>query len=122
MGFLVSADWVIGEGRDLGVHATPSEVRHQFNRLRKQQFHKRGEFQKFLKETKQAIPDLLLRVELNLLAQRIQRHALAGHRSARSRERALEEFVSNFRRKWTGQTYCTPRYAVQDCGHVQATV
>lgn len=47
---------------------------------------------------------------------------VVGRRNARGRERALKGFVSNFRRKWTAQTYCIPQYVVQDCGHVQATI
>lgn len=118
MDFLVSADWVIGEAHDLGVRITRSEVRRAFNRLYRRQFYTQHEFQVFLKQTKQTVQDILLRVELGLLSQRIQRYAVAGHRGTRSKERAIKEFNSNFRRKWTSQTYCTLKYAVQDCGHV----
>lgn len=119
MGFLVSADWLIGEARDLGVHITRYEVHREFNRLYKQQFHTRREFQVFLEQTKQTVRDLLLRVELELLSQRVQSRVVAGHHGALSLARALNEFDSKFRRKWTSQTYCAPHYAVQDCGHVQ---
>ena len=32
MGFLISADWIIGEARDLDVHVSLAEVRRTFNR------------------------------------------------------------------------------------------
>lgn len=120
MGFLLSADWIMGEASALNVHVTASEVRREFNHLRKLQFPKQREFRAFMKKTGQTVADLLFRVELNFLSERIQRRVLAGHHSSRSRERALSRFVSNFRRKWSSQTYCTPLYAVSDCGHVQS--
>jgi hypothetical protein len=120
MGFLLSADWVIGEARDLGIHTTPTKVQQEFHHLRVQQFRTRREFQAFLKKTKQTVSDLLFRTELDLLSEQIQRHAVIGHHGAHSQARALKSFVTKFRRKWTSQTYCTPQYAVQDCGHVQA--
>ena len=47
---------------------------------------------------------------------------LAGHHSARSRQLALQRFVTRFKRKWQAQTYCEPVFAVPDCGHVQASL
>jgi hypothetical protein len=122
MGFLVSADWVIGEARDLNIHVAPATVKRKFGSLRKQQFPKLKDFRTFLKETGQTIPDLLLRTELNLLSQRIQQHVAAGERGASNKQRALTRFVARFKRKWKAQTYCTPQYAVEDCGHVQASL
>jgi hypothetical protein len=122
MGFLISADWVIGEARDLKVHVSPAEVRRNFNQTRKQQFPRQREFQAFLKQSKQTVPDLLLRVELNLLSARIQRHVLTGHHGARRQQHALSRFVAHFRTKWTARTYCTPQYDVYDCGHIQAAL
>jgi hypothetical protein len=122
MGFLVSADWVIGEARDLNIHVAPATVKRQFASLRKQQFPRLKDFQMFLKETGQTISDLLLRTELNLLSQRIQQRIEAGEHGASNKQRALTRFVARFRRKWKAQTYCTPEYAVQDCGHVQASL
>ena len=74
----------------------------------------------FLRQSGQTVGDLLLRVRLNLLSTRIQRKVVAGHRS--NREQALSRFVKSFRIKWTGRTYCSPRYAIADCGHVQSAL
>jgi hypothetical protein len=59
---------------------------------------------------------------LNLTSAEIQRHVLAGHRGAKSRQRALGGFVQEFKLKWTAQTYCEPTYVTADCGHVQASL
>jgi hypothetical protein len=122
MGFLISADWVIGEARDLNVHVSPAEVRQTFDRTRKAQFPKRSEFQAFLGRSKETVTDILLRVELGLLSQRLQRRVVADEHGARKKQDALKRFVSDFRNKWTAQTYCAAQYASQDCGHVQATL
>ena len=122
MGFLISSDWVLGEASDLNVHVSAAEVRHTFDRLRAQQFPRQRELKAFLKQSGETVADLLLRVRLNLLSQRIQRHVLIGHRGQHSRQRALTRFVHDFKLKWMAQTYCDPGYAVQDCGHVQASL
>lgn len=119
MGFLISADWVIGEAADLKVHVSQAVVEQHFHELRQAQFPKLRAFRKFLRETKQTVADLLLRVELDILSSRIQRRATAGHKSARGQMRALKRFVNHFRSKWTAKTYCAPQYAVHDCGHIQ---
>jgi foldase protein PrsA len=72
LGFLISANWVLGEGEEQGVKVSDSEVKKQFNQIKGQQFPKEADFQKFLANTGQTISDLLLRVKLNLLASRIQ--------------------------------------------------
>jgi hypothetical protein len=122
MTFLISSYWVLGEARDMHVHVSAREVRRKFDNLRKQQFPKHAEFERFLRQTGQNVSDLLLRVELNLLSQRIQRHVLAGHRRTHGRQQALAPFLSRIGRKWKAQTYCIPQNAVQECGHVQTTI
>lgn len=122
MGFLISADWIIGEARDLDMHVSPTQVRRTFNRTRKAQFPKQSEFQAFLAKSKETVADILLRVELDLLSQRLQRRVVAGEHGAHKKQVALKHFVSDFRTKWTAQTYCAAQYASRDCGHVQATL
>jgi parvulin-like peptidyl-prolyl isomerase len=72
LGFLISAQWVIGEAEHLGVKATDKEVKKKFEALKNQQFSKPEQFQKFLSQSGQSVSDLLLRVKLNLLSSKIQ--------------------------------------------------
>ena len=72
LGFLISSNWVIGEGSSLGVKLTDAEVRKQFKKIKAAQFPKAAEFEKFLASSGQTVSDLLLRVKLNLLSQKIQ--------------------------------------------------
>ena len=72
LGFLVSAEWVIGEASHLGVKASDAEVKKKFAEIKTQQFPKAAEFEKFLATSGQSLSDLLLRVKLNLLSSKIQ--------------------------------------------------
>jgi foldase protein PrsA len=72
LGFLISSSWVLGEGKSLGIKLTDAEVKKQFEKIKAQQFPKAAEFEKFLATSGQTVSDLLLRVKLNLLSQKIQ--------------------------------------------------
>ncbi len=122
MGFLISSDWVLGEAQARNIVVSDAEVRHTFDHLRAQQFPKRRAFKRFLKRSGQAVADILFRVRLSILSERIQKAVVAGHHGARSRRHALESFVHEFKAEWKAQTYCAPTYAIQDCGHVQASL
>ena len=72
LGYLISANWVIGEAAEKGVKITDAEVQKQFNQIKAQQFPKEADFQKFLASTGYTVSDLLLRVKLDLLSSKIQ--------------------------------------------------
>jgi foldase protein PrsA len=72
LGFLISSEWVIGEGSSLGVKLSDKEVKKQFEQIKTQQFPKPADFEKFLASSGQTVSDLLLRVKLNLLSSKIQ--------------------------------------------------
>ncbi len=72
LGFLISSSWVLGEAKSLGVKVSDKQVREQFLHIKHQQFPKAAEFEKFLSSSGQSVSDLLLRVKLNMLSQKIQ--------------------------------------------------
>jgi foldase protein PrsA len=73
LGFLISSQWVIGEASALGVKLSDAEVKKEFTKIKATQFPKASEFEKFLASSGQTVSDLLLRVKLNLLSQKIQK-------------------------------------------------
>jgi foldase protein PrsA len=73
LGFLISSQWVIGEASALGVKLSDAEVKKEFTKIKSTQFPKAAEFEKFLATSGQSVSDLLLRVKLNLLSQKIQK-------------------------------------------------
>jgi foldase protein PrsA len=72
LGFLISSSWVLGEAKAMGVKVSDKEVEDQFLHIKHQQFPKAAEFEKFLSTSGQTVADLLLRVKLNMLSQKIQ--------------------------------------------------
>jgi foldase protein PrsA len=78
LGFLISSEWVIGEGSHLGVTVSDKEVKKEFEKIKTQQFPKTAEFEKFLATSGQTVSDLLLRVKLNMLSSKIQKKVAAG--------------------------------------------
>jgi foldase protein PrsA len=72
LGFLIQTEWLLGEANSLGVKVSDSEVQKQFETIKKQQFAKAGAFQKFLASTGYTPSDLLLRVKVQLLTQKIK--------------------------------------------------
>ena len=72
LGYLISANWVLGEAEHLGVSVSDKEVEKQFNQIKAQQFPKEEDFKKFLTNTGYTVSDLLLRVKLNSLSSKIQ--------------------------------------------------
>ncbi len=119
MSFLISADWVFEEASARDIALSDATVLRTFKRIRHADFPHKREFSKFLKRTGETIADLLFRVRLNLLSQRVQKSVVAGHDGTRSQQEAIVEFVKAFKSKWQSETYCEPAYAVSDCGHVQ---
>jgi foldase protein PrsA len=77
LGFLISSQWVIGEAASLGVKVSDAEVKKEFEKIKNAQFPKAAEFEKFLASSGQTTSDLLLRVKLNMLSQRIQKKIVA---------------------------------------------
>ncbi|MGD0455754.1 MAG: peptidyl-prolyl cis-trans isomerase [Solirubrobacteraceae bacterium] len=73
LGFLISSQWVLGEASSLGVKLSDAEVKKEFTKIKSTQFPKASEFEKFLATSGQSVSDLLLRVKLNLLSQKIQK-------------------------------------------------
>jgi foldase protein PrsA len=72
LGFLISSEWVLGQAKEMGITVSNQEVAKRLNTLKKQQFPKEAEFQKFLATTGQSVSDLLLRVKLSMVSQKVQ--------------------------------------------------
>jgi parvulin-like peptidyl-prolyl isomerase len=78
VGLLVSYKWIQGEADKQGVKVTDAEVQKSFDAQRKQNFPKDADFQKFLKTSGQSQADILMRVKLDLLSQKIRDKVIKG--------------------------------------------
>jgi parvulin-like peptidyl-prolyl isomerase len=75
---LVSFQWIQGEAKDLGVKVTDAEVKKSFDQQKKQSFPKDADYQKFLKTSGQTNADILQRVKLDLLSNKIRDKVTKG--------------------------------------------
>jgi foldase protein PrsA len=78
IGLLVSYKWIEGEAKAEGITVTPAEVQKSFDTQKKQNFPKDADYQKFLKTSGQTNDDIMLRVRLDLLSQKIRDKAIKG--------------------------------------------
>jgi foldase protein PrsA len=86
LGYLIAYDWVIGQAEEMGVKVTDKEVAAHFNQLKKQQFPKEVEYQKFLAKTGQSVSDLLLRVKLSMVSTKLQEKVTKSHKNVSNAE------------------------------------
>jgi foldase protein PrsA len=70
--FLISAQWVLSEASEQGISASESEIKKQFETLKKEEFQKESAYESFLSHTGETEADLLARVKLQVLARKIQ--------------------------------------------------
>ncbi len=75
---LVSFQWVEGEAEERGIKVSDAEVKKSFDEQVKQNFPKAAGFKKFLKDSGQTEADIIRRVELDLLSQKIRDEVVKG--------------------------------------------
>lgn len=64
LNFLIQSEWIIGQAQEMKISSSNKEVEKTFDKLKKQQFPKQSEYEKFLNSTGFTTSDLLLRVKV----------------------------------------------------------
>jgi foldase protein PrsA len=75
---LISFKWIDGEAKAMNVSVTDAEVTKSFNDQKKQSFPKDADYQKFLKTSGQSQNDIMQRVRLDLLSNKIRDKVIKG--------------------------------------------
>jgi foldase protein PrsA len=75
---LTSFHWIEGEAEEQGVKITDAEVKKSFDEQKKQSFPKEADYQKFLKDYGQTEEDIMQRVRLDLLSNKIRDKVIEG--------------------------------------------
>src|SRR3954462_8204700 len=70
--FLITSQWLTQEAAKRHITATDKEVRTTFEQQKKQSFPKQADYQKFLQSSGQTESDLLFRVKLSVLTNKLQ--------------------------------------------------
>ena len=78
MQFLISSDWILGEAKERGLTATPTEIQDRFKQTKKQSFPNEKAYQRFLQTSGQTLDDLLFRVRLDVLSNKIREDVTKG--------------------------------------------
>src|SRR3954452_15769951 len=78
MQFLISAQWLLQESKKRKISATDKEVQTTFQQQKKQSFPKEADYQKFLQSSGQTEADLLYRVRLSVLTNKLQQSIIKG--------------------------------------------
>jgi parvulin-like peptidyl-prolyl isomerase len=75
---LISFEWIEGEAEEMNVSVSDAEVKKSFDQQKKQNFPKDADFRKFLKDSGQSEEDIMLRVKLDLLSNKIREKVIKG--------------------------------------------
>ena len=75
---LVSFEWIEGEAQEKGIKVTDAEVKKSFEQQKKQSFPKEADYEKFLKDYGQTEQDVMQRVKLDLLSNKIRDKVIKG--------------------------------------------
>jgi foldase protein PrsA len=78
LGLLISFEWIKREAEEQGVEVTDEEVRKSFEEQKKQSFPKEADFKKFLEQSGQTVEDVMLRVRLDALSNKIRDKVTKG--------------------------------------------
>jgi len=78
IGLLISFEWIEREAEEQGVKVTDAEVKKSFEEQKKQSFPKPADYEKFLKDSGQTEEDILMRVRLDMLSNKIRDKVTKG--------------------------------------------
>ncbi|MEX2194064.1 MAG: peptidyl-prolyl cis-trans isomerase [Thermoleophilaceae bacterium] len=78
MQFLVSAEWILQEAGDRGIEVTDAEVMQQFEDQKEQSFPDDEAYKEFLEVSGQTEQDLLFRVRLDVISNKVRQEVLEG--------------------------------------------
>ena len=76
--FLITAEWLLQEAEERDLKVSDAEVRKQFDDQKKQSFPKEKDYQAFLKQSGTTEADLIFRVKLDALTNKIRQDVVEG--------------------------------------------
>ena len=75
---LISFEWIEGEAKAMNIKVSDAEVKKSFEKQKKEAFPKAADFNKFLKDSGQTEEDILQRVRLDTLSNKIRQKVTKG--------------------------------------------
>lgn len=114
IGFLITSEWVLREAAAMHITVSEAEVRKRFDEMVHKSLPKPGALQKYLTRSGESEADLLARIRVELLAEKIAAKVTAGKHGAQ-RAAALRAFEKHFQEHWKSLTSCKQGYVMEDC-------
>jgi hypothetical protein len=115
--FLIPYEWASGEATDLGVKLPNDAAQKELSLLKAKL--PGPALRKFLVGSRGSVPDMLMRIRLELLTKMVQDHLEkeSGNRnlSPQQRQQVLDDFGSRFLKLWSAKTACHTGYVVPIC-------
>lgn len=111
---LITAYWLIDEGKARGFVASKRAIRQFYERSWKGGYASRAEFEKSLANSGETIADQLFRAEVKVYSGMIERQYIKKG-VQRLANPALARFFADFPVKWAARTNCHKEYVVPGC-------
>jgi foldase protein PrsA len=80
--FLINSQWLVGQTAEDKITVTDASVQTQFKTIKQQQYPQESAFQAFLKSSGLTIPDILYRLKLQSLSNKLQTSIVKGKNAA----------------------------------------
>lgn len=115
LSFLLSVEWTVMEGKELGVNLSEADLHKEFTRHRREMYPTEADLQKYLSERHLVLSDVLYQLKRNVLEARIMPKVQAkiereGGNEATYIRRALQRYKALI-----AKTSCTAGYVVPGC-------
>ncbi|HEU4679452.1 MAG TPA: SurA N-terminal domain-containing protein [Terrimicrobiaceae bacterium] len=107
--------WVQGQASEMRISVTSRQVSRALALIKEESFRNRDEYRRFLKRYHYTRRDINERVELQLLATRIEERVVAG--AGKHQLEAFEKFVEAYSKRWRARTVCAPEYVIDRCSN-----
>ncbi len=117
---LVSHEWTTGEAAELGVEVDRRELQQQLAAFEQALAPSKAAFRRELGFWRATRADILLSLEDEQLATRIEAKVEAGGRTPAEQKQAFARFGLAFKRKWVARTTCAHGYNVPICRNFKA--
>jgi foldase protein PrsA len=98
MQLLLTFKWIAGEAAAQGIVVTDAEVDQSFQELKRQSFPKDADYRKFLEASGQTEADILLRVRLDLVSNKLRDKVTAGKDQVS--DAAIAQFYADHRSRF----------------------
>lgn len=112
----LSAIWVQGQAREMGIGVRPREISRELAHLKKEAFKNKAQYHRFLREAHFTNRDVRERVMLQVLAEKIQVRVVSGLSEAEG-QRALSRFAREYDVRWRGRTVCATDHLTERCSN-----